>query len=110
RFLECGMIGTGIREKEQEKESEEVNAKEGVTFVNLTKLLKPYIQSEKGSSIKIKPKVVVEVAYEEIQKSPNYESGYALRFPRVMRIRFDRRAEDSDTLERLERLYEQQKR
>jgi len=109
RFLECGMIGTGIREKEQEKESEEVNAKEGVTFVNLTKLLKPYIESEKASSIKIKPKVVVEVAYEEIQKSPNYESGFALRFPRVIRIRFDKGIEQADTLERLKRLYGQQK-
>jgi DNA ligase-1 len=110
RFLECGMIGTGIREKEQELEKEEVNVKEGVTFVNLTKLLKPYIESEKASSIKIKPKVVVEVAYEEIQKSPNYESGFALRFPRVVRIRFDKGPEQADTLERLRRLYGQQKR
>jgi DNA ligase-1 len=122
RFLECGMIGTGIREKEEQKKegdksrlqaneqaSEEVNAKEGVTFVNLTKMLKPYIESEKGGSIKIKPKVVVEVAYEEIQKSPNYGSGYALRFPRVMRIRFDKGIEQADSLERLKRLYGQQK-
>jgi DNA ligase-1 len=110
RFLECGMIGTGIREKEAEaSEKEEVNVKEGVTFQNLTKLLKPNIESEKGSSIKIKPKVVVEVAYEEIQKSPNYESGFALRFPRVVRIRFDKGIEQADTLERLKRLYGQQK-
>ncbi len=110
RFLECGMIGTGIREKEQEEQKKEVNAKVGVTFVNLTKMLKPYIESEKGGLIKIKPKVVVEVAYEEIQKSPNYESGYALRFPRVQRIRFDKGPEQADTLERLKRLYGQQKR
>jgi len=109
RFLECGMIGTGIREKEQQQAKEEVNTKEGVTFVNLTKMLKPYIESEKAGSIKIKPKVVVEVAYEEIQKSPNYESGYALRFPRVMRIRFDKGIEQADSLERLKRLYDQQK-
>jgi DNA ligase-1 len=123
RFLECGMIGTGIREKEAEagetddalKEGDKsrlpstVNAKEGVTFVNLTKMLKPYIESESGSSIKIRPKVIVEVAYEEIQKSPNYESGFALRFPRVMRIRFDKGPEQADTLERLKRLYGQQK-
>jgi len=135
RFLECGMIGTGIREKEdtlkeggnadrrrQEtpsgssrlqasgKEKEEVNRKEGVTFVNLTKMLKPYIESEKGSSIKIKPKVVVEVAYEEIQKSPNYESGYALRFPRIVRLRTsDKTVEQADTLQRLEYLYNLQR-
>lgn len=98
-FLECGMIGTGIKEKDESG---------GVTFDGLTRLLKPYIESEKGSGVKIKPRVVVEVAYEEIQKSPNYESGYALRFPRVIKIRHERRAEDSDTLERLERLYKMQ--
>jgi DNA ligase-1 len=95
-FLECGMIGTGIKEKEDQ---------EGVTFTQLTKLLKPYIESEKGKDLRIKPRVVVEVAYEEIQKSPNYASGYALRFPRVVRIRFDRKPEDADTLERIEKLY-----
>ena len=123
RFLECGMIGTGIREKEDTlkeggksrlqasgKEKEEVNTKEGVTFMNLTKILKPYTESEKGSSIKIKPKVVVEVAYEEIQKSPNYVSGYALRFPRIVRLRTsDKTVEQADTLQRLEYLYNLQR-
>ncbi len=97
-FLQCGMIGTGIKEKG-----------EGVTFESLMKLLKPLIESENGSVVRIKPKVVVEVAYEEIQKSPNYDSGYALRFPRVVRIRFDRKAVDADALERIERLYGMQK-
>jgi len=111
-FLECGMIGTGIKEKEgvsgrlqagMEKEQE------GVTFHQLTKLLKPNIESEKGGLIKIRPKVVVEVAYEEIQKSPNYRSGFALRFPRVVRIRFDKGPEQADTLHRVKLLFEQQK-
>jgi len=96
RFMQCGMIGTGIKEKDEAG---------GVTFDGLTKLLKPYIESEDGSMLKIKPRIVVEVAYEEIQKSPNYDSGYALRFPRVISIRFDRKVEDSDDLERIEKLY-----
>jgi len=99
-FLECGMIGTGIKEKEDQ---------EGVTFTRLTNLLEPYIESEKGRDVKIKPRVVVEVAYEEIQKSPNYTSGYALRFPRVVRIRSDREANDADALERVEKLYKMQR-
>ncbi len=99
RFLECGMIGTGIKEKG-----------EGVTFEELTRLLKPHIESEKGSSVVIRPRLVVEVAYEEIQRSPNYSSGYALRFPRVVRLRTsDKTAEQSDTLERVEYLYGLQK-
>jgi DNA ligase-1 len=112
RFLECGMIGTGVKEKEQkEKEGGEAAFRQGfgATFQQLTKMLKPYIESEKASRIKIRPKVVVEVAYEEIQKSPNYESGYALRFPRVVRIRFDKGVGQADTLSRLETIYEMQK-
>ncbi len=99
-FLECGMIGTGIKEKDEEG---------GVTFEQLTKLLKPLIESESGQTVKIKPKLVVEVAYEEIQKSPNYSSGYALRFPRIVRLRPDKGPDDVDTLERIERLYRQQR-
>jgi DNA ligase-1 len=98
-FLECGMIGTGIKEKSET----------GVTFEMLTSLLKPHITEEKASSVRIKPRVVVEVAYEEIQKSPNYSSGFALRFPRVISIREDRGPEGADSVERLERFFHQQK-
>ena len=59
--------------------------------------------------MKIKPKIVVEVAYEEIQKSPTYSSGWALRFPRFVRLRNDKRLEDADDIERIKRLYEMQK-
>lgn len=99
RFLECGMIGTGIKEK----------GDSGVTFEELTRLLKPNITEEKGSEVKIRPRVVVEVEYEEIQKSPTYASGYALRFPRVKSVRYDKRPEDSDSLERIEKIYGMQK-
>lgn len=97
-FLECGMIGTGIKEKG-----------EGVTFEELTRQLKPYIEEESGKSVKIKPKIVVEVAYEEIQKSPNYSSGFALRFPRLIKIRVDKSPEDVDDVARIEKLYYQQR-
>jgi DNA ligase-1 len=99
RFKDCGMIGTGIKELEGE----------GVTFKELTRKLKSKIIEKKGSDVKVKPDVVVEVAYEEIQKSPNYDSGFALRFPRVLRIREDKGHEEADTKERIDRLYKQQK-
>ena len=99
-FLDCGMIGTGIKEKEESG---------GVTFLELTNLLKKQIIREDGVSIDLKPDVVVEVAYEEIQKSPTYSSGFALRFPRVVRIRPDKDASEADSLERIEKLYAQQK-
>ena len=49
-----------------------------------------------------------EVAYQEIQKSPKYESGYALRFPRFVRLRDDKDVDEADTIERVERLYKLQ--
>lgn len=97
KFLECGMLGTGVKEKKTKKED--------MTFKELTELLKPYILSEKGTKIKIKPKVVISVDYQEIQKSPNYESGFALRFPRFISLRNDKSIEDVDTIERIKYLY-----
>jgi DNA ligase-1 len=56
----------------------------------------------------VKPELVVEVAFNEIQKSPHYKSGYALRFARITRIRTDKDAKDADTLARVTELYEHQ--
>ncbi|NIO21452.1 MAG: ATP-dependent DNA ligase [Candidatus Aenigmarchaeota archaeon] len=98
KFLECGMMGTGIKEKG-----------EGVTFEDLTRQLKPCIEKESGKSVDIRPKIVVEVAYEEIQKSPNYSSGFALRFPRLLKIRVDKSPSDADDVERIEKIYRQQR-
>jgi DNA ligase-1 len=99
-FKECGMIGTGVKEKADSGE---------VTFEELTELLRPNIIKESGNSLKIRPDVIVEVAYEEIQESPTYGSGYALRFPRVVKIRPDKDVSEADTKERIRRLYIQQK-
>lgn len=99
-FKECGMIGTGIKEKE---------GAGGVTLRELTRLLKPHIISEEGNRVRIKPKVIVEVAYEEIQRSPNYSSGWALRFPRVLRLRPDKSIGDVDDIKRIERISRVQK-
>ena len=67
----------------------------------MTKLLKPLIVSEKGRAVKIKPGVIIEVKYEEIQKSPTYGSGYALRFPRFVRLRDDKSLKEVDDLKRI---------
>lgn len=97
KFLECGMLGTGVKEKKVKKED--------ITFKELTEILKPYVISEKGTKITIKPKIVISVDYQEIQKSPNYESGFALRFPRFIALRNDKGPEDVDTIERIKYLY-----
>ncbi|MDP7323773.1 MAG: ATP-dependent DNA ligase [Candidatus Woesearchaeota archaeon] len=98
-FLEIGKVGTGIKEK----------AEEGLSFDELTRLLKPLIISEKGREVTVKPKVVVELNFEEIQKSPSYGSGYALRFPRVVRLREDKHVSDVSTLDMVEDAYDGQR-
>ncbi|MCK5624428.1 ATP-dependent DNA ligase [Candidatus Pacearchaeota archaeon] len=94
KYLEIGKVGTGILEKETE------NSK--ITFGNLTKLLKPLIIEEKGKSIKIKPKIVVTITYQDLQKSPNYESKWALRFPRITLLREDKPLSEIATLDEIE--------
>ncbi len=86
KFLEIGRMGTGFTDEQ---------------FKEMTENLKPLITGEIGKEVTVKPGVVVEVAYEEIQKSPTYGSGYALRFPRLVRFRDDKGAEDADTVERV---------
>jgi len=98
-FREIGRVGTGIKELESE----------GVTFEKLTKLLKPLIIEEKGKEVTVKPKIVLEIDYEEIQKSPTYGSGYALRFPRVLRLREDKSIRDASEISYIKQLYEEQK-
>jgi DNA ligase-1 len=99
-FLEIGKVGTGIKEKEEA----------GISFKELTEKLKPYITKEKGKSVKIKPKIIVSVTYQEIQKSPNYNSGFALRFPRFTALRTDKHLSEIATLDEVKKDFENQKR
>jgi DNA ligase-1 len=107
-YLEIGKFGTGIKEKKEELAEGEVNNENIVSFEELTESLKPLIISEKGREAVIKPNVVVELKFEEIQKSPSYSSGYALRFPRLVRIRLDRRPDECSTLRQIEEFYKEQ--
>ncbi len=94
KYLEIGKVGTGILEKAIDENS--------ITFDKLTELLKPLIIKEKAKNIKIKPKIVVSITYQDIQKSTNYESGWALRFPRITTLREDRTAVTIATLKEIE--------
>ncbi len=93
-FLSCGMMGTGLTDEQ---------------FEGMTKKLKPLITNEEGRRVEIRPEIVFEIGYEEIQKSPKYESGFALRFPRLIRDRSaDKGPENVDTVERIKRIYKNQ--
>ena len=105
-YLEVGKVGTGIKEKPSSKEDGE----EEITFESLTKLIKPLIIKEKGRLVSIKPKIVVAVTYQEIQRSPNYNSGWALRFPRFTDLRPDKPLSEIATLEEIKKDFVKQKR
>ncbi|HLF54518.1 MAG TPA: ATP-dependent DNA ligase [Candidatus Nanoarchaeia archaeon] len=98
-FVEIGRVGTGIKEK----------VEGGVSFEQLTQLLQPLIIEEKGKEVRVRPEVVIEVDYEEIQKSPTYSSGFALRFPRLVKLRSDRSAEDINTVDDVRELADTQR-
>jgi DNA ligase-1 len=64
---------------------------------------------EVGYRMQVMPEIVLEVAFDSIQKSERHDSGYALRFPRIKRIRDDKKVSEIDTLERVREIYEGQK-
>ena len=88
----------------------------GKTFKGLTdkemedmtqRLLKIAVRYE-GNRIVVQPSVVVEVAYNEVQESPTYKCGMALRFARITRIREDKSPEEADTIQTVRKIYEKQ--
>lgn len=74
-------------------------------LANLTEKMEALKITEKGTRITVHPKIVFEIAYSEIVKSPEYSAGYSLRFPVVKRIRDDKGVDDIDTIERLESMF-----
>lgn len=73
----------------------------------LTRLFRSISTNRFGRVLTVEPQVVLEVAFDGIQKSPRHKSGYAMRFPRIVRWRRDKNADQIDTLERVQQLYEE---
>lgn len=63
---------------------------------------------ERHGLLPVRPEIVLEVAFDGLQRSDRHSSGFALRFPRINRIRDDKRPEDADTIETVKRLWEAQ--
>jgi DNA ligase-1 len=77
-------------------------------IIEMTKRLKELTVKSEPRRVIVVPKIVVEVAYNEIQKSPTYECQMALRFARITRIRDDKTAEEADNIQRIRAIYESQ--
>ncbi|HKL28918.1 MAG TPA: ATP-dependent DNA ligase LigA [Natrialbaceae archaeon] len=88
-YARVGNVATGITDEELEA---------------LTDLIEPHVTTQSGQDVTVEPSVVFEVGYEEIQSSPTYDSGYALRFPRFVGVREDKDPADADSVERIQSL------
>jgi DNA ligase-1 len=63
---------------------------------------------DQGFRRTVEPKIVLEVAFNNMMQSDRHDSGYALRFPRIVRLRPDKTPEEADTIERVREIFEQQ--
>jgi DNA ligase-1 len=90
RFLNVGKAYSGLTEEEVRE---------------LTRVLRGVSTERFGKVTLVRPHVVLEVAFDGVQKSPRHKSGYALRFPRILRWRRDKGPQDADTLDRVTELY-----
>ena len=77
-------------------------------FTAMTERLRALALADDGYTVRVRPEVVVEVEYNEIQRSPTYPSGMALRFARIARIREDKGPGQATTIDELRSLYERQ--
>ncbi|MDZ4170630.1 MAG: ATP-dependent DNA ligase [Methanobacteriaceae archaeon] len=75
------------------------------TLLELSERMDKIIKHRKGGLIKVNPHIILEIAYSEIVNSPEYESGFSLRFPVVKRIRDDLSLEDIDTVARVKSIF-----
>ena len=77
-------------------------------ILELTDYFKSHTLVDHGWFREVQPLLVLEVTFNGIQKSSRHNSGFALRFPRIVRVRSDKKVEDIDTLEGVARIFETQ--
>jgi DNA ligase 1 len=92
-LLPVGKVATGLSDE---------------MLATLHDAMKDLVIAEKGKELTFEPQVVFEVGYSEIQASPNYASGFALRFPRFIRLRDDKGVEEIETLDSLRSRFQRQ--
>jgi DNA ligase 1 len=80
----------------------------GLTDVEIAEMTKWFVEhtlEDHGLRLVVEPKVVLEVAFNNMMESERHESGYALRFPRIVRLRPDKSPEEADTIETVRKIY-----
>lgn len=93
RFRNVGKAYSGLTDEEIER---------------LSKWFHEHTIQDYGYARSVEPKVILEVAFNNMMRSSRHDSGFALRFPRILRIRDNKPVEEIDTLERVEEIYSSQ--
>lgn len=93
RLVNIGKAYSGLTDKE---------------IAAMTEWFVAHTIADHGFWREVEPSVVVEVAFNAIMRSERHASGYALRFPRIVRIRDDKPAQEADTIERVKEIYARQ--
>ncbi len=75
---------------------------------DMTEKLRSIAVRDEGYRLAVRPEIVLEVAFDSIQKSDRHDSGFALRFPRIKYIRTDKTVNDIDTIDKVRKIYERQ--
>ena len=104
KFKTVSKIGTGLTEEEWEKMKtmcDKVKIKEKPKNVEMDKIFTP--------DVFVEPKITVEIGADEITVSPTHTAGYALRFPRLIKFRQDKKPEDATTVEEIIKMYKNQR-
>jgi DNA ligase-1 len=77
-------------------------------IAEMTQWFLDHTVEDQGFRRVVEPKIVLEVAFNNMMQSERHESGYALRFPRIVRLRPDKSPEEADTIERAREIFERQ--
>lgn len=77
-------------------------------IATMTEQLKATTIEQHGPVLRVEPTIVLEIAFDRIQESKRHKSGYALRFPRIVRIRDDKNLDEISTIDEVRRIYEGQ--
>jgi DNA ligase-1 len=83
----------------------------GLTDIEIAEMTRWFLEhtiEDQGFRRTVEPKIVLEVAFNNMMRSDRHDSGYALRFPRIVRLRPDKSPEDADTIDRVREIYGRQ--
>ena len=85
----------------------------GLTDIEISEMTQWFLKhtiEDQGFRLVVEPTIVLEVAFNNMMRSDRHNSGYALRFPRIVRLRQDKLPEEADTIETVKEIYEKQNR